>query len=329
MSGKLTKSVVGLVKSVGALAVTAVAGGIVYSFLGVDHEVDFPPALSAKRMWLASDRAENLSYYVDKSGTGRPLVLIHSINAAPSAHEMGPLFEYYRGQRPVYALDLPGFGFSERTPRRYSPQLFENAILDFLNSEVREPADVIALSLGCEFVARAAVAQPELFHSLVFISPSGFGSRDMPLPGNALHRLVSFSLWSQPLFDLLTSRPSIRLFLGQSFVEEPAPSFLDYAYITSHQPGARYAPLWFLTGELFTQKVRTAVYENVTRPTMVLYDQDPNVNFDRLPDLLAVNGRWRAVRLQPTRGLPHWEKLPETTATLADFWQDVESRIVK
>jgi pimeloyl-ACP methyl ester carboxylesterase len=329
MSGKLTKSMFGLVKSVGALAATAVAGGIAYSFLRLNHEVDFPPALSAQRKWFASDRAGNLSYYVDKMGTGRPLVLIHSVNAAPSAHEMAPLFEFYQGQRPVYALDLPGFGFSERTPRRYSPELYESAIVDFLRSEVGEAADVIALSLGCEFAARAAVAEPSLFNSLVFISPSGLGSRDMPLPGDRIHRFVSFPLWSQPLFDLLTSRASIRWFLGKSFVGEPAQSFLDYAYITSHQPGARYAPLWFISGVLFTPGVRTAVYENVTRPTLVLYDEDPNVNFDRLPDLLAVNGRWRAVRLQPTRGLPHWEKLPETTTILADFWQDIASRIVK
>ena len=48
-----------------------------------------------------------------------------------------------------------------------------------------------------------------------------------------------------------------------------------------------------------------------------------------LNDRLAVKGidaisksafNRRAVRIAPTKGLPHWEKLPETTAALDEFW---------
>jgi hypothetical protein len=33
-----------------------------------------------------------MAYYSDTSVSGRPLVLLHSVNAAPSALEMKPLF---------------------------------------------------------------------------------------------------------------------------------------------------------------------------------------------------------------------------------------------
>lgn len=49
----------------------------------------------------------------------RPLLLIHSVNAAASAFEVKPLFYYYRGRRPMYALDLPCFGQSDRSDRFY------------------------------------------------------------------------------------------------------------------------------------------------------------------------------------------------------------------
>ena len=39
-----------------------------------------------------------------------------------------------------------------------------------------------------------------------------------------------------------------------------------------------------------------------------------------LPELLQANDHCRAVRIAPTKGLPHWEKLPETTAALDEFW---------
>lgn len=303
-------------RTAGAVAATAVAGGIAYSLFGVDRNVPLPPAVAAPRKSFLSPRAGQLSYYVDESGSGVPLLLVHSINAAPSAHEMRPLFELYRGKRPVYALDLPGFGASDRKKRTYTPQLFVDAILDTIRMEIRAQVDVIALSLGCEFAAAAALAAPDWVRSLVLISPTGLG-KTIQVPEDLIYGTFSFPVWSQPVFDLLTSHSSIRLFTGQSFVGDPPGDFLDYAYATAHQPGARYAPLYFLSGQLFRQDVRTAVYEQLPCPTLVLYDRDPNVSFERLDDVLVANPRWQAVRVAPSLGLPHWE-LPRETAVALD-----------
>src|SRR5258707_11557150 len=103
--------------SAGALVVTvlgAVGGWIGYSALRVNHRLPLPEAIAGQRHTFISPRAGMMSYYADRSGGGRPLVLIHSINAAASAYEMQPLFLHYRSKRSVYALDLPGFGFSDR-----------------------------------------------------------------------------------------------------------------------------------------------------------------------------------------------------------------------
>ena len=160
------------------LTINAVVGWILYSRFFIDHNVPLPPALDADRETFSPEGTGTLSYYADRKAGGRPLVLIHAINAAGSAYEVRPLFEHYRGRRPVYALDLPGFGFSERTDRVYSPGLYQQAILDFLAQVVAEPADVLALSLSCEFAAMAARARPDLFRSLAMVSPSGFTARD-------------------------------------------------------------------------------------------------------------------------------------------------------
>ena len=311
------------------LLTAAAVGGLVAYLRFIDHNVPLSPAMDAERRNFTSAKAGRMSYYVDRRATGQPLVLIHSINAAPSAYEMKPLFEHYRGQRPVFALDLPGFGFSERTDRAYTPQLYVDAIADFLTSEVKEQADVIALSLGCEFVAKVALAQPQLVNKLTFISPTGFGvSRNTTLrdtekitkAGEKIYKVITWPLWSQAIFDMLTSRPSINYYLGRSFVGETPKAFIDYAYATAHQPGARWAPLAFLGIKLFTWDIAATVYSKLTIPTLMLYDRDADVPFDLLPDLMKVNSAWEPVRVAPTSGLPHWEKLPETTALLEKFW---------
>jgi pimeloyl-ACP methyl ester carboxylesterase len=270
---------------------------------------------------------------MDRHAAGRPLVLLHSINAAGSSYEMRPLFAHYADHRPVFALDLPGFGFSERSPRVYSPELYQAAILDFLDTQVGEPADVVALSLSCEFAARAALAAPARFHSLTFISPTGFTAREemrasqragTGQTGNMLYRLFAFPLWAQAFYDLIATRTSIHYFLAQSFEGEVDPGLEEYAYVTSHQPGARFAPLYFVSGKLFSRNVKVTVYDRLTLPVLVLYDRDPFVRFDRLPETLAQHTNWRGQRLIPTKGLPHFEQPEPTLQALDRFWAECE-----
>src|SRR5690606_14489158 len=93
------------------------AGWILYSAVGIDHNLPLPPALEAERRAFVDRYGRLLAMYADTRGSGRRVVLVHSVTAAASAYEMRPLFEALRGSRPVYALDLPGFGFSDRSDR--------------------------------------------------------------------------------------------------------------------------------------------------------------------------------------------------------------------
>jgi pimeloyl-ACP methyl ester carboxylesterase len=272
-----------------------------------------------------------LSYYVDRKGKGRPLVLIHSINAAASAYEMSPLFEAFRGKRPVYALDLPGFGFSERSAREYSPALYAAAIAEFLETQVKKAADVVALSLGCEFVGSAALECPGAFHSLAFISPSGFGKRASTSSAKTaqqgfsqrVHGVLSAPLWGRALFDLIATRPSIRFFLGRSFMGQIPGTLMEYDFATSHQPGAEIAPLYFVSGCLFTPNVLENIYKKVEIPALVIYDRDGFISFEMLAGFVERKVNWHAVKITPTLGLPQFEMMEETGKALGDFWEGI------
>jgi pimeloyl-ACP methyl ester carboxylesterase len=281
------------------------------------------PALDADRLEIDLPGTGRVAYYRDTSSPGRPLLLVHSINAAPSAMEMKPLFEHYRHSRPVYVPDLPGFGASARGDRDYSPSLYANALLGFIDDVIGEPPDIVALSLSAEFAARALARAPEKAASLAVISPTGLGLRRPP-SGRLSERIERFLRLpgSSGLFRALTSRPSIRYFLKMAF-EGPVPDeMMTYAHATASQPGAKYAPFRFLSGRLFTPEAFDELYARVGIPALVLYDRDPNISFERLDDLVRMRPNWQAKRIAPTLGLPHWERLDETTRALDRFWRD-------
>ncbi len=296
----------------------------VYSALTTDHDMPIGPAIDAPRDEFHGSNSSLLSYYAKTDASARPLVLLHSINAAANAYEVRPLFEYYHRERPVYALDLPGFGFSGRTNREYSVDLYVAAIQDFLTNIVGEPADVVALSLSSEFAAIAAQQSPDLFHSLTLISPTGLSSvQTINTNNDGIYRFLSNPIWSQLVYDLIVTKASLSATLAQHFSAQIDAGLLDYHHRSSHQPGARYAPIRFVSGALFTPDILENTYKSLTIPAMVIYDTDPNVDFERLPDLLESNINWRARRILNTQGFPHFERLDMTLDALNGFYEDI------
>ena len=280
------------------------------------------PALDAEQFEFSLNGGVMLRGYRGEVSEGTPLVLLHSINAVPSAMEMRPLFEHYRDKRPVWVPDLPGFGLSDRPDVAYSPSLYARWLAEWLDS-LDQPADVVALSLTGEFMARAILEQGIKVRSLSLISPTGVGVRTPPTTpnGSRIDRVLSSRWVGKPLFSLLTTKPSIRWFLGQAFVGTTPEYLVRYALETASQPGAHHAPLKFLTFGLFTEQAITRLYSRLKLPCLVLYDRDPNIGFERLSELTEVHSHWAAKQLSPSLGLPHWELPAETIEALEDFWQ--------
>ena len=296
--------------------------------------VPLPPAVPGELRTLDAV-AGRLRYYVaqppQESGAAgaAPLLLVHSINAAGTAYEVRPLYEHYRATRTVYAPDLPGFGFSERSDRAYTPRLMTDAVLATVE-EIRRihgpaPIDALALSLSCEFLARAAVEAPGAFRSIALVSPTGFdrraphygppGShRGMPL----LRRFFTFPLWSRGFFDLLTTRSSIRFFLektwGSKAIDE---GLLEYDCLTTRQPGARHAPYWFISGFLFSNDV-TRLYESLALPVWMAHGERGDFVDYRYKRAFAGRPNW-TFSVFPAGALPHFEVLDAFTRAYDAF----------
>jgi len=139
-----------------------------------------------------------------------------------------------------------------------------------------------------------------------------------------VYNTLSFPLWGLALFDLLVTEPSLNFFLGQIFTGEIPDEYVQYAYLTGHQPGGHYAPLYFVGGQLFTPSAHTVLYEPLTLPVLAIYGDDPNVGFENLPALLQSNPNWTAYRYDNTRAVPHWDEFNRTIATMTEFWANAE-----
>ena len=193
------------------------------------------------------------------------LVLLSGINAAGSNGEYRNVFDDLAADYHVVAPDLPGFGTSERPPLRYSASLYTEFVRDFL-AEFDDPA-VVASSLTSAYVVDAA-GDLDL-RSLVLICPTERGGPDRNL---LLRELLRAPVVGEGLFNLLTSKPSIRYFNadhGYYDTDRVTDEWIDYEWQTAHQPNARYAPASFISGFLNADVDLEAALRDVDSVTLL------------------------------------------------------------
>lgn len=290
---------------------------------------DLPAAVSGSRFEFDSPSGR-VSAYV--AGQGPPLMLVHSVNAAASAAEVRPLHEHYRATRTVYSIDLPGYGFADRSDRAYTPRLMTDA-LHALRAQIRQrsasegPIDALAVSLACEFLARAATEQPGDYRSLALVSPTGFNGRKRwrGPPGSTrevrgLHAALRGpgGAWGGALFRALTRPGVIRYFLRRTFGARQIDEDLwRYAVLTTRQPGAENAPLCFLSAAMFSADIQT-VYEQLTLPVWMSHGVRGDFTDYRGQDSVQGRPNWRFTVFQ-TGALPYFEVPQAFTAAYDGF----------
>ena len=268
------------------------------------------------------------------SGQGSPMLLIHSINAAPSTAEVAPLHRHYQHHRTVFSLDLPGFGASDRNDRDYTPRVMVDAIHVAVAEIQRRcgavSVDALALSLSSEFLARAAVEQPSDYRSLAFVSPTGFnGTRPRRGPVEStlalpwLLRMLRRPGWGRILFKGLTRPGVIRFFLQKTWGSRQIDNDLwAHAVKTSRADGAEHAPLHFISGYLFSNDIDN-IYDQLRLPVWMSHGTRGDFTDYRKKSRLLDSGNW-CFSVFECGALPHFEVLAQFCIEYDRFLNDSE-----
>ena len=123
-----------------------------------------------------------------QGGRGSPLVLIHGLGSAASLEFQFNL-EAFATAHQVLAVDLPGFGQSDKPAADYSISFFINLLLGFLASQRLERAAVLGVSHGGRIALGLALQAPRTVERLVLVDALGVG---------APRRVLAYQLMTVP-----------------------------------------------------------------------------------------------------------------------------------
>jgi pimeloyl-ACP methyl ester carboxylesterase len=133
-----------------------------------------PQDLAATTPWDLARReghwvnVDGLRVFAVTVGTGRDVVLVHGDGASSYTwrHVIEPLAQRYR----VHAIDLPGYGFSDKPAGApYDVEWFARQLIGYLDQAGVQKAVLVGNSMGGQVVAETAILAPDRVAGLVLL----------------------------------------------------------------------------------------------------------------------------------------------------------------
>ncbi len=304
----------------------AVGAAAAYNHLAAKGIAPLENQLGGEEGWFEW-RGHRVAYTRHGGGPGAPAVLLHAVHPSAWSYEWRHNVAALGADRPVFALDLLGFGRSERPAVRYSAHLYLTLVADFAARVVARPCALVGTGLAGAWAVALAARDPARFPSLVAIAPTGLERPALVPPrASALARLaLDLPVVGTSVFNGIVSHRALRALLERAYRDDRrvTDDLVQVHYAAAHQPGAKRAPAALLAGRLDLD-VRDAL-RRLRQPMMLVWGKhavaaplDDSLRFRALrPDLdVAI--------LDRAGDLPHDERAEEFNEIVAAFLRRTE-----
>ena len=188
-------------------------------------------------------------------GTGQPLVLIHGFGAS-IGHWRKNIPVLAAAGYQVFAIDLLGFGSSDKPPLNYTMELWEELVKDFWTAHIQQRAVFVGNSIGGLLSLMVVANHPEIAVGAVLINCAGGLSHrphelnpPLRLVMGAFNRLLRSKITGKVLFNRVRQKGQIRRSLMQVYRDRTAVTdeLVDLLYQPSCDAGAQQVFVSILT----------------------------------------------------------------------------------
>jgi pimeloyl-ACP methyl ester carboxylesterase len=266
-----------IIPAVTGAVLLAIAGAGCAEFQRPDERIEIPPSATGRRVPVASGRR----IYVETrgEGPGTPVLLVHGF--ASNRETWSTVEPALRPTRRTIAVDLPGFGYSDRTAGDYSPDALAEDLASLLDRLGVGPVDVVAHSWGCSVSLAFAGRHPARVRRMVLLGAWAFEEQIPPFFRWAREGGVGEALFELFYRERLEDRAPLGFAEGTSVPQET----VDAIERSLTRPGTLRAALAAVRGQYFLQLEQR--YPRVAAPTLVVYGDEDRVALPRYGARLA------------------------------------------
>ena len=262
-------------------------------------------------------------YLVKGNRESKPLLLVHGFGPGASSYEWRKNIDALAEQFRVYALDLMGFGLSDRPPIDYTPETYADLINDFLKEVINKPTVVVAHGDTSAYVIANAYRFPQLYERLVLVGPTpAILEETVPGPVNtALKFLLRTPIVGQFFYNMMTTRRAIQNYYDRGGYHNPGlitDELVEYIFSSAHQLNARYT-----AASAFSKSLSQDAHEPLARlqvPIVIVFGREAvPTPAESGAAFKRVNSRIETRTLDNCSGQPQDEQSTKFNALVREF----------
>ncbi len=268
-------------------------------------------------------------------GQGKPLLLIHGFGAS-IGHWRKNIPHLAQENYRIYALDLLGFGGSDKPQLDYSVELWRDLIKDFWQYHINEPTIFVGNSIGGLLTLMILADYPHISQGGVLINCAG-GLNHRPDELNfplrfimgSFTKLVNSSVTGKFIFNRIRQKHRIRRTLYQVYCDRNAVTdeLVDILYQPSCDPGAQQVFASVLTAPPGPHP--NSLLPQINQPLLVLWGSDDPwtpITGSKMYQERAKNGQNTTFHpIEKAGHCPHDEKPQQVNELILTWLNSVES----
>ncbi len=293
----------------------------------VNNSLLHPSGVGQQRDWVW--RGWQTRYTFMRSNSEQPPILfLHGFGASIGHWRQN--LPFFAEHRTVYALDLLGFGASEKAPTSYSVEFWVQQVRDFWQTFIGQPMIVIGNSIGSLIALSAAHTYPEMVRGLGMLSLPDPSLREDLVPGwcrpvaSRVERAFAADWLLKPLFYWVRRPQVVRPWVSLAYAHPEAVTdeLVDILVAPARDRGAAHAfsqILQAMVNPKFGPRVST-VLPALEIPILLIWGkQDRMVPPSFAKIFAALNPRIQLIELDNVGHCPQ-DECPQQVNPIIENW---------
>jgi pimeloyl-ACP methyl ester carboxylesterase len=248
--------------------------------------------------------------YIDTHSKGKNVLFIHGLGGSIESW-INNIDTLKTKQLRVIAVDLPGFGSSDKPSIDYTIKFYTKFIAKFVNFlQISSPVSIVGSSLGGHIAAEVAIHYHKIVGKLILISPAGilpFSFKGTP----ALRKYTN---------NVLTARTVQEVKRALSCIDDN-PIDEDYAQIAYQRlsmPGAKEAFMSALRSSATSPRLNRRLKE-IKSETLLIWGKEDRIIPVKFVKPFIKMKNCRLILLENCGHRPHVDKPRFFNNAIADF----------